>query len=121
MFKSSRALSALGLALACVAPPLACSDAGGGSEPAVEWKCQIPSGAEATEYLKQIGCAADFEALASEPIDANLPGARSVKVILDQVDGDALYFQNSVLYPIHYEFASTHLSGDGRTSRPRST
>ncbi|MFY0540996.1 hypothetical protein [Nannocystis pusilla] len=30
----------------------------------------------------------------------------------DHADADALYFQNSALYPIHYEFVSTHLSGD---------
>ena len=66
------------------------------------------------DYLRHIGCSKDFQALASEPIDATLPGARSAKVVYDtrQTDG-ALYFQNSVLYQIHYDFASTHLSGNG--------
>lgn len=73
--------------------------------------CRIESGAATTEYLTHVGCESDFEALASEPLDNTLPGARSVKVVQDHADKDALYFQNSVTYPIHYDFASTHLSG----------
>ena len=76
-----------------------------------EGACQ--AGATAPEFLKTIGCRADFTALASQPINADLPGARSTKVILDTADNNALYFQNSQLYPIHYEFASSHLSGNG--------
>jgi hypothetical protein len=48
--------------------------------------------------------------MASAPLDASLPGARSAKVVLDQHDG-SLYFQNSTRFKIHYEFVSTHLSG----------
>lgn len=69
------------------------------------------AGEQAPEFLRRIGCAADFELLASAPIDQTLPGARSLKIVQDHADGDALYFQNSVLYPIHYEFVSAHLSG----------
>ena len=32
-----------------------------------------------------LGCKADFDALASIPIDTNIPGARSAKVVLDQL------------------------------------
>jgi hypothetical protein len=64
------------------------------------------------DYLRHIGCTRDFQALSSEPIDATLPGARSTKVVYDTAQaGGALYFQNSVLYQVHYAFASTHLSG----------
>ena len=70
-----------------------------------------PAGATSTEFLHQIGCTSDFQALASAPLDVTLPGARSVKIVLDQADTNALYFQNSVLYPVHYQFVSTHLSG----------
>jgi hypothetical protein len=77
----------------------------------VEGQCEVAPGADAPEMLKHIGCTGDFQALASAPIDADLPGARSVKVVLDTSDDDALYFQNSQLYQIHYDFASTHLSG----------
>jgi pyruvate,water dikinase len=79
-----------------------------------ERACASAEGAEEVTHLDQIGCRKDFDALASQPVDANLPGARSVKVVLDQADGDALYFQNSQLYEIHYEFVSANLSGDGR-------
>ena len=102
-----RALLLLGLTLVG-----ACNDGAATSdtsEPTVE-TCQIDG--DAPEFVTHLGCAEDFQALASEPIDANLPGARSVKVVQDHADADALYFQNSVLYPIHYDFVSTHLSGD---------
>jgi pyruvate,water dikinase len=66
-----------------------------------------------TESSPSIGCAADFEALASRPLDATIPGARSVKTIVDRVDDNTLHFQNSVLFETHYQYASTHLSGNG--------
>jgi hypothetical protein len=66
------------------------------------------------DYLRYIGCKKDFQALASDPIDATLPGARSGKVVYDTSQtGGALYFQNSNVYQVHYQFASTHLSGNG--------
>lgn len=67
----------------------------------------------ADEVARTLGCADDFRALASRPLDATIPGARSVKTVVDRVDGDALYFQNSVTYETHYQFVSRHLSGDG--------
>ncbi len=65
------------------------------------------------EFVTTIGCQSDFDALASEPLVSTIPGARSLKIVIDQIDEDALYFQNSKLYQIHYEFASAHLSGNG--------
>src|SRR4051794_27649453 len=47
------------------------------------WACVIPSG-EQPDSAPQIGCAADFEGLASEPLVATLPGARSVKTSIDR-------------------------------------
>jgi hypothetical protein len=84
----------------------------------VEGTCVIPAGVTTTEFLLRVECSADFQALASAPIDSTLPGARSVKVILDQAADNSLTFQNSVLYAVHYEFASTHLSGNGRPIVP---
>ncbi|HYQ02029.1 MAG TPA: PEP/pyruvate-binding domain-containing protein [Polyangiaceae bacterium] len=94
------------------------SDVNSASTSVVEGVCKIdPSaivnGTASTEYLERIDCTADFRALGSEPIDASIPGARSVKVILDTADSNHQYFQNSVLYKVHYDFASTHLSGNG--------
>jgi hypothetical protein len=74
-----------------------------------ERECQIKG--EAPDSAPELPCLADFEALASVPVDASLPGARSVKVVLDQAGTETLYFQNSQKYQIHYEFVSEHLSG----------
>ncbi|MFO0761590.1 MAG: PEP/pyruvate-binding domain-containing protein [Byssovorax sp.] len=74
--------------------------------------CAIPAG-EAPDYASKLGCQADFEALGARPLDASIPGARSAKTVIDQADGSALYFTNSNKYPIHYDFASKHLSGHG--------
>jgi hypothetical protein len=110
------------LVVAAAAALAACGgdDAGGGPDAGpdanqtVEGACQIADAAAAPDSLSSITCKADFDALASQPIDATLPGARSVKVIVDRQDGDALYFQHSTRFQIHYAFASTHLSGNGR-------
>lgn len=59
----------------------------------------------------QLGCPADYAQLASEPADASIPGATSVKVVVDRANANALHFQNSRRYCIHWDFASTHLSG----------
>ncbi|MCA9518861.1 MAG: hypothetical protein KC635_28190, partial [Myxococcales bacterium] len=74
--------------------------------------CVLASG-ETAPFLETLGCRADFDALASAPLDASIPGARSLKTVVDRVGDDAIYFQNVTLYPIHWDFASTHLSGHG--------
>lgn len=119
MLTRSRILFALG----CAAVLAACSNSSsdgnpGGSSEVVEGVCEIPAsdvvdGTATTEYLEHVGCSADFQGLSSEPIDASIPGARSLKVVLDTADDNHVYFQNSVLYQVHYAFASTHLSGSG--------
>ena len=73
--------------------------------------CSLEDGAAAPDYLATLGCEGDFEALASAPLDTSIPGARSVKIVFDRLGGNALYFQNSVKYQIHHDFASEHLSG----------
>jgi pyruvate, water dikinase len=92
----------------------------------VAWDCVIEE--ETPEYATQLGCMEDFDKLASAPLVASIPGARSTKTVLDQL-GTAvfdtpsfsdlpLYFQNSQIYPIHWNFASTHLSGMGNPLVP---
>lgn len=73
--------------------------------------CQIDG--EPPEHLERLGCEADFEAFASAPLDSSIPGARSLKTIIDRVDGNRLYFINSHLFDIHWDFASAVLSGRG--------
>lgn len=87
----------------------------------VEGTCQLAMDAATPEYLATIGCTSDFDWLAAAPIDADLPSARSAKVVLDTADGNKLYVQNSELYQIHYDFVSTHLSGNGLPLVPQLT
>jgi len=87
---------------------------GGGAGKA--WQCESPAGADADggtapDYLQQLGCLTDFQVLASAPLDETIPGARSGKIVLDQYDDDALYFQNSNKFQIHHDFAAQYLSG----------
>jgi pyruvate, water dikinase len=79
------------------------------TEPAREWTC-IAAADEEPDYLRDIGCAEDFEKLASRPIDASIPGARSLKTSIDRDDNMTLNFQNSVKYPIHWNFVSEQRS-----------
>ncbi len=85
---------------------------GDSADTASAWDCVIAEGDE-PDYAQQIGCWTDFETLSSDPLDASIPGAQSCKTVIDRVDGDELYFQNSKKYLIHWDFASEHLSGDG--------
>jgi pyruvate, water dikinase len=63
-------------------------------------------------YTTSIGCKNDFKKLASQPMDASIPGATSAKTIIDLSDtSKPLYIIDSKTYPIHYEFASKKLSG----------
>ena len=86
-----RAISAhLSVVLACgvASPAVGCSD---GTRPppapvARPEKCVVPPGAAAPDFLQTIGCRADFEALASAPLDASIPGARSVKFVVDLLE-----------------------------------
>lgn len=81
---------------------------GTGNGEIIEGECRIE--AAVPDFTRELPCRADFDALASAPLDSRLPGARSAKVVLDQYD-DALYFQNSKRFQIHYDFVSEHLSG----------
>lgn len=95
-------LCAAGTCLASAA--LGCS-----AEPARTWSCVIPAG-DAPDFVEELGCAEDFEVLASAPLAGTIPGARSVKTSIDREGGFALSFQNSERYPVHWEFLSEHRS-----------
>ena len=66
-----------------------------------DWLCELPADttAEAApQFVTRVGCSSDFELLSAAPSDMSLPGARSMKVVLDLVHGDQLYFQNTARY-----------------------
>ena len=101
----------VGLAFALVVVPLLAAGCGGGG--GKTWQCQNTAGdaGAAPDYLTEVGCLDDFLVLASQPLDESIPGARSGKIVLDQYDDDALYFQNSNKFEIHHDFAAQYLSG----------
>ncbi len=104
----SSGISLLSLLLGCADDPQ-----GPGKRDQVVWKCSIDSGSE-VDYSTTLGCTGDFDALASEPLDASIPGATSVKTVIDIGFDGTLYFQNSIKFTIHHAFASALLSGDGK-------
>jgi len=81
-----------------------------------EGDCVVKSATD--EFSKTIGCFADFTFLSLEPMDSLVSGALSAKVVLDTADNDSLYFQNTKTYQIHYDFVSSHLSGNGLPAVP---
>jgi hypothetical protein len=66
---------------------------------------------EVPDGLPSVACRADFEALASQPLDATLPGARSAKVGIDRADNNELWFQNSNRFQIHHQYCTANRSG----------
>jgi hypothetical protein len=89
---------------------------GGGASPTADAfveACALAPDDTDPDFTADIGCAADHDAVAAPPLVSNLPGVRSSKTIVDRLDGGRLYFQNSRRYPLHWDFASTHLSGRG--------
>ncbi len=87
-------------------------DAGASPDGGQPWSCVIQEG-ESPESSPRIGCEGDFRVLGARPLDGSIPGARSVKTVVDRADHNALYFQNTTLYGRHYDFVVGHLSGDG--------
>lgn len=95
---------------------LSCSRSGPNA-PSKSWGCVIDTGA-APAFSHTIGCREDFNALASVPLDASIPGAVSLKTVVDLADGGILYFQDSKEYQIHWDFTSSKLSGSGKPLVP---
>ncbi len=89
----------------------------GSTEAELPWSCRVEAEAE-PDWSPELGCLEDFTALASLPLDSSIPGAVSVKTVIDRFDGEALHFQNSRRYAIHWDFASATLSGAGRPIVP---
>ncbi len=50
-------------------------------------------------------CEDELRAQAARPRDAALPGAITVKTIVDRANGDSLTFQDTTTYPLHNRFA----------------
>ncbi|MBI2895573.1 MAG: hypothetical protein HYY06_18600 [Deltaproteobacteria bacterium] len=79
----------------------ACSGDGGAPDACDEGE-PLPSRAT-------LDCIEEFEAQAARPLDASLPGAMSVKTVIDQEKDDAVHFQDTNTYALHRSFAIAEL------------
>ena len=68
--------------------------------------CDAAGPVPAREHLT---CEAEFLTQAARPLDAALPGAFTVKTIVDRQEGDRPYFLDTNAYPLHRPFAVEHL------------
>jgi pyruvate, water dikinase len=57
----------------------------------------------------RLACEAEWVAQAARPLDASLPGARTVKTIIDRQRGDGVHFMDTNAFPLHGPFARQHL------------
>lgn len=80
--------------------------------------CELPDDGQEVDYAQRLGCRADYDRLAGKPLSSVKVGAVSAKTVLDTID-DQFYVQNSTKYPIHWDFAFEHLSGQGKPIVPQ--
>ena len=105
-----RYLTAIALGLLLAGCPS--TDDDDDSAPDRVWECVLEADSD-PDFSHELGCREDFDQLAWAPMSGSVPGARSAKTVIDRLDSETLYFQNSERYPIHWNFASAHLSGNG--------
>jgi len=80
-------------------------------------ECSIANGL-IPDFVHSIACETDFVKLASEPVDKSIPGATTVKTLIDTANADSLYFIHSKNFPLHWDFAFFVLSGNGKPIVP---
>jgi hypothetical protein len=80
---------------------VACSSSSGPDAPVCEDQT-LPSRPE-------LRCEAEFAAQAARPLDTSLPGARTVKTIVDRAADHAVHFMDTTAYPLHSRFAVERL------------
>lgn len=69
--------------------------------------CEYKGGS--VDYLSQINCENDFNAVQSVPLKNNFSNIKSVKVIYDIVS-DIIYYAQSKKYKYHYSFCNEYLN-----------
>ena len=89
--------------LALVALAAALPAAGCGDDPV----CDVSGVAQPGR--NRLVCAAEFEAQADRPFDESLPGALTMKTIVDRADGDKPWLLDTAVYPLHRLFAVAFL------------
>jgi pyruvate,water dikinase len=95
--QSSHRLAELSSLLACVLVGLAaCGD-------------DTPCDPTRQPSRERLSCREEFQAQAARPLDNSLPGAFTVKTVIDQANGDQVHFQDTATYPLHRAFALAQL------------
>ena len=74
----------------------------GGDDPPVCEDARLPSRSE-------LHCESELRAQAARPLDASLPGAITIKTVLDRAADGAIYFQDTETYTVHSRFAIEQL------------
>ena len=90
------ATAALSLSLAALAA--GCGD----DDPVCDTSGAVPG-------RNRLVCQAEFEAQADRPFDASLPGALTMKTLIDRADGNKPWLVDTVAFPLHRLFAVAHL------------
>ena len=60
-------------------------------------------------FRTELSCEAELRAQATRPLDAALPGAITIKTIVDRAQDDRVTFQDTAAYPVHSRFAIEQL------------
>jgi hypothetical protein len=60
-------------------------------------------------FRTALGCEAELLAQATRPLDSALPGAITIKTVVDRAQDDRVTFQDTAAYPVHSRFAIEHL------------
>ena len=76
-------------------------------------------------FRTELRCEAELRAQAARPLDAALPGAITVKTVLDRATADAtapaVYFQDTEAYTVHSRFAIEQLGWPAPSVDPSHT
>jgi len=70
---------------------------------------RVPCDTAPRPFRTELHCEAELRAQAARPLDASLPGALTVKTIVERATGAVLAFQDTAAYPLHGPFAVEHL------------
>jgi pyruvate,water dikinase len=81
---------------------LACVAGCGGDDPPICEDTRQP-------FRSELRCESELDAQAARPLDASLPGAITVKTVIDRANEEAVYFQDTEAFTVHSRFAIEQL------------
>lgn len=77
-------------------------------------ECTVPESVT-PDWIKHLGCERDYRLLWDERDDAVFARTRTINWLIDREDDDRVFFINSVVWRLHYSFASAYLQSPERT------